>query len=104
MPKKNDEQNEAEKLQELKRSVAKQVNDTMCKALKSLHKELNGILKSNKMWYCDGELIKDNPEMQTSKDRNADQMVIDHFTTIADDMFAHVEEHMLWTSREFAAK
>ena len=102
MPKKTDEEKKLEAIQKLKTKVAKQVNETMSKALKNLTKDLNNILKSNNLWYCDGELIKDNEEMQTDKDRNADQMIIDHFITINDEMFKHVENRMLWTKDDFS--
>lgn len=102
MPKKTDEEKKLEAIQKLKAKIAKQANETMRKALKNLTKDLNDMLKSNKLWYCDGELIKDTEEMQTEKDRNCDQMIIDHLTTINEEMFNRVTEDMLWTKDDIS--
>ncbi len=104
MAKKTAEEKKLEALSKLKASVAKQANDIMRKQLSSLTKELNSLLKSSKLWYCDGDIITTTPEMQTAKDRNADQMVIDHFTSMGDDLFKHVTSGMLWAADDISGK
>ena len=100
MPKKINEDKKLEAIQKLKAKIATEANEIMLKAFKATQKELNNLLKSNELWYFDGDMIKDHDEFHTTSDRNVDQMIIDHFTVIHEEAFKHVIPDHLWTNED----
>jgi hypothetical protein len=96
--------NEEKKEVQKKIKVAKEANKIMKKAFISLQKEINSLLKSNGFWYGQDDSIKNWPEMQKPSDRNADQAIIDLFTTANEECFEGMTFTHLFTKDDFTTE
>jgi len=89
-----------------KKQTVKKIDSLIKKRMAELVKDVNAILKSEKMWYCMDDLIKHHDDMHTPTDRNGDQLVIDYAIdtiTGANNVVQTLDEHMLWTKEDFTA-
>ena len=84
--------------------AVKKVESTLKKSLKALAKDLNGILKDAKVWYCSDDFIKSHDELHKPSDRNGDQIVIDFAAHILNGgELSIADEKKLWTKEEIAS-
>ena len=82
----------------------KKIESTLKKSLKGLAKDINGILKDAKVWYCSDDYIKDHEELRKPTDRNGDQLVIDYCTHILNGgEFWSEDEKKLWTKEDITS-
>lgn len=89
------------------KQAIKKIESLLKKSMTTLVKDVNSILKEAEVWYCEDDLIKSRPEMNTPNDRNADQLVIDFAADAisgALDFTNKNLENSLWKLEDIEAK
>lgn len=88
-------------MQKEKIRALKKIESTLKKSLKTLTKDINGILKDAKVWYCSDDYIKSHEELRKPSDRNGDQIIIDYATHILNGgELCEDDEKKLWTKED----